>query len=119
METINVRIRKSFNDLTASQKLVAHYVLDNPKSIALYPAKEIGTLTNTSETTVIRFCYSLGYSGYSELQEEVRKTYLAKSEEKDALITFREEMDEEISSEKYSLKKIMLQENRSNPISKS
>jgi len=55
---------------------VANFIIENPKLIALYPAKEIGKLTETSETTVIRCSNALGYSGYAALQEDIRKALL-------------------------------------------
>ncbi|MGE7273088.1 MurR/RpiR family transcriptional regulator [Brevibacillus panacihumi] len=76
MESMQDRIRKSYEQLTNQQKTVAKYLLDEPNQVALHPAKVIGSLTGTSETTVIRLCYSLGYSGYSELQNEIRQSLL-------------------------------------------
>jgi DNA-binding MurR/RpiR family transcriptional regulator len=76
MESMQERIRKSYEQLTNQQKSVAKYLLDEPNQVALHPAKVIGTMTGTSETTVIRLCYSLGYSGYTELQNEIRQSLL-------------------------------------------
>ncbi|WP_243297847.1 MurR/RpiR family transcriptional regulator [Bacillus litorisediminis] len=81
MNKIRQQIKEQYNDLTQSLKIAANFILDNPKLVALYPAKEIGRLSETSETTVIRLCYALGYSGYSSLQEEIRKTLLLPVEE--------------------------------------
>ena len=39
-------------------------------------AQEIGMMIGVSETTVIRFCYVLGLSGYSELQKTIREQLL-------------------------------------------
>lgn len=77
MERINDLIRKHFNDLTAGQKAVARLIIEEPAKIALHSAKEIGALTETSETTVIRLCFALGLSGYSMLQDDIRKLLLA------------------------------------------
>ncbi|MEJ8545668.1 MurR/RpiR family transcriptional regulator [Brevibacillus borstelensis] len=76
MENVNEHIRKQYHTLTNQQKLVAKLILDEPKQIALHPAKVIGSLTGTSETTVIRLCYALGYSGYTALQNEIRESLL-------------------------------------------
>lgn len=70
------QIRKQYATLTMSQKNIAKFVLDKPNLVALHPAKKIGEMTNTSETTVIRFCYALGYSGYSSLQMDIKKSLL-------------------------------------------
>lgn len=62
--------------MTASQKKVARLLLDDLPRIALLSAKEVGALTGTSETTVIRFSATLGYSGYGMLQKAVQNAVL-------------------------------------------
>lgn len=66
-------IHEHYHQLSKSQKKVAQYVIDHPKNIAMSSAQEIGTTIGVSETTVIRFCYSLALSGYAELQKVVRE----------------------------------------------
>lgn len=68
MELIQAR----YNHLSKGQQKVAKYLLKNPREFALHSAKEIGEQAGLSETTVIRFCYAIGLSGYSELQKTVR-----------------------------------------------
>lgn len=75
-ESVHERIRKAYEQLTNQQKLVAKYILDEPNQVALNPAKVIGANSGTSETTVIRLCYALGYSGFTELQNEIRQSLL-------------------------------------------
>jgi DNA-binding MurR/RpiR family transcriptional regulator len=69
-------VHEHFHNLSKSQKLVAAYVLDHPREVAVSSAQEIGMMIGVSETTVIRFCYSLGISGYSELQKNTREQLL-------------------------------------------
>jgi DNA-binding MurR/RpiR family transcriptional regulator len=83
-----------YNTLTNSQKLISKFVLENPRLIAVNTAKQIGELTNTSETSVIRFCYALGLSGYSELQKEIRNFLLLSQDKEDPLKKFRESTGE-------------------------
>ncbi len=66
------RIKNKYSSLSAGMKKVGKYVLDNPQALAMKSASQLGQEVGVSETTVIRFCYSLEYSGYSELQNEVR-----------------------------------------------
>ncbi|MBP1993794.1 MurR/RpiR family transcriptional regulator [Paenibacillus eucommiae] len=88
METMNDLVRKKYDELTASMKLVAKFVLEQPEQVALHTAKEIGGQSGTSETTVIRFSLALGFSGYSMLQEEIRKTLLMPKERENPLRKF-------------------------------
>ncbi|MFC5449926.1 MurR/RpiR family transcriptional regulator [Paenibacillus aestuarii] len=77
MDNVTDRIRKYYNQLTNQQKIVAKFMLDEPKSVALHPAKVIGVMTETSEATVIRLSYALQYSGYTEMQNEIRQSLMA------------------------------------------
>jgi len=70
-------IHQYYNDLSKSQKKVASYVMDYPGKIAMASAQEIGATIGVSETTVIRFCYSLELSGYAELQKIIRQQLLS------------------------------------------
>ncbi|MFA1643528.1 MurR/RpiR family transcriptional regulator [Chryseomicrobium imtechense] len=76
MKKLKQQIKENYSELTQGLKSVSNFIVANPNSVALYPAKEIGNLTNTSETTVIRCCHALGYSGYAALQEEIRNSLL-------------------------------------------
>jgi DNA-binding MurR/RpiR family transcriptional regulator len=71
-------IQQYFLNMSKGQKKVATFVLDNPKVIAVCSAQELGTMIGVSETTVIRFCYSLDFSGYAELQKKIRQQLFLK-----------------------------------------
>lgn len=62
-----------YNELSKTQKKVAAQVLDHPGKVALKSAQELGAEIGVSETTVIRFCYSLNLAGYTELQKKIRE----------------------------------------------
>jgi DNA-binding MurR/RpiR family transcriptional regulator len=84
MKQLKERIRINFEQLTKRQQIVAKYISDNSDKVAFYTAKELGDITNTSESTVIRFCYNLGFSGYSDLQKLIQDTVL-REKQKDPL----------------------------------
>ncbi|MED4572100.1 MurR/RpiR family transcriptional regulator [Brevibacillus agri] len=89
MEHVQERIRKHYPELTNQQKLAAKYILAEPQIVAQKPAKVVGALSGTSETTVIRLSYALGYSGYSELQNEIRSSLLERVQKEDAISSLR------------------------------
>jgi len=64
-------IEEHYQTLSKKQQLVATFVLQNLTFVATNAAHEVGQRTNTSETTVIRFCYELGLEGYVHLQKEI------------------------------------------------
>lgn len=70
-------VQSQYGNLSKGQQKVAKYLLENPREFALHSAKEIGEKTGLSETTVIRFCYAIGLSGYSELQKNVRDQFIS------------------------------------------
>ncbi|WP_107943195.1 MurR/RpiR family transcriptional regulator [Metasolibacillus sp. FSL H7-0170] len=74
--SIKKRIEQHFNALSKSQQKVANFVLNNPTFISMHSAAEVGKKAGASETTVIRFCYSLGLDGYVQLQKEWTKYLL-------------------------------------------
>lgn len=70
VSSIKERIEHYLNSLSKSQQKVANFVLNNPTYISVHSATEVGEKAGTSETTVIRFCYSIGLDGYVQLQKE-------------------------------------------------
>ncbi|WP_102691629.1 MurR/RpiR family transcriptional regulator [Rummeliibacillus pycnus] len=71
-------IQECYQELSKGQKKVANYILEFPHDVALKSAQEIGKLAGVSETTVIRFCYAIELSGYSELQLIIRSSLMCK-----------------------------------------
>lgn len=69
-------IQEEYNQLSKGQQRVAKYLLEKPGDFAVKSASEIGEQVGVSETTVIRFCYSIKLSGFSELQKMVREQLL-------------------------------------------
>ncbi len=75
------RIKAAIPRASRSHQKLARFILDNGLFIAFASATEVGDRTGVSAATVVRFCQSLGYEGYPELQAAVRSslpTYLAK-----------------------------------------
>lgn len=70
--TICDNIKKRYIRLSKGQRKVAQFIVDNPNIIASHIASEVGRLAGVSESTVIRFCYAMDLSGFSELQEEMK-----------------------------------------------
>ncbi|WCK52353.1 MurR/RpiR family transcriptional regulator [Aneurinibacillus sp. Ricciae_BoGa-3] len=81
------RIQKHYDSLTEGQKRVAEFLLRHAHESAVSSAAEIGKKAGISETTVIRFCYALGYEGFTEIQKELQRHLLIS---KSSLETFVE-----------------------------
>jgi DNA-binding MurR/RpiR family transcriptional regulator len=65
---IAVRLRALLPSLSRSEQRVAAQVLEDPAGVAASTISELAERCSTSETTVIRFCRTLGLSGYPQLR---------------------------------------------------
>lgn len=77
--SLESRIAAVSPKLSDSRRKLARFVLDNNLFVAFASATELGEKVGVSAATVIRFCQTLGYDGYPELQLDVRAaipTYL-------------------------------------------
>lgn len=65
-------------ELTKTQTLIAQFILDNPSDACFMTSTEISLALGVSESSVIRFSRSLGFSGFMEFQKYLRATYQKK-----------------------------------------
>ena len=68
------RIRSMMDAFTRSQRMLAEYIVQRPEKVGFLSVAEISQAAGVSVATVIRFCNSLGYSGYVELGREVQSS---------------------------------------------
>lgn len=66
--TTTVRLRALMPVLAPAEQRVAQRVLDDPESVAASTISELAQACQTSETTVIRFCRAVGFTGYPALR---------------------------------------------------
>lgn len=76
-------IKKRFIRLSRGQRKVAQFIIDNQNIIATHTAYEVGKLIGVSESTVIRFCYAMELSGYTELQKKIKENLLGNESNQD------------------------------------
>ena len=62
------QIKNTLPELRKSEKLVADFVLKDPKSVVTMKTAEASSAIGISEPTLIRFCKALGFSGYQEFK---------------------------------------------------
>ncbi|BFH16237.1 MurR/RpiR family transcriptional regulator [Paenibacillus melissococcoides] len=63
-DNILIKIRDMKDSLTPVERTVAEYVLNNLEEIPHLSIKSLAQLTKTSDASVLRFCKTMGYSGY-------------------------------------------------------
>lgn len=68
--TFEKRIQNS--RLTKTERLIANYFLENKKDLYFLTARDIALALDTSDTSVIRLCRTLGYKGFQDMQAGLR-----------------------------------------------
>jgi DNA-binding MurR/RpiR family transcriptional regulator len=71
--TILARLQAERNSLTPKSRIIADYVVDNPRQAVFLRARELATACGVSEATVIRFVSQLGYQGYGDFIQDLRE----------------------------------------------
>lgn len=79
MDGLVTRLEEFFPTLSKSQQRVAKVILDDPHFVMMHSASEVGKRAETSETTVIRLCHALAFSGFTELQGTLRRSLVSQS----------------------------------------
>ena len=69
-KAINTKILAVFQRLPANQKKVANYILQQPNELAFVTSDTLARRLKVSKPTIVRFARSLGYQGFTELQQE-------------------------------------------------
>lgn len=72
-------IRDTYNRLTSTQQQVADYFLKHPDTLPFIRLADLAPKIGVSTTSVIRFARSLGYPGYSEMQQDLQQSILGKA----------------------------------------
>ena len=71
-------LETSFEDFTTTQKKLADYILSNYHEVLFFTADELASKINTTSSSVVRFAKGIGYSGYPDLQKDLRKLIIDK-----------------------------------------
>jgi DNA-binding MurR/RpiR family transcriptional regulator len=64
-------LQNMLEQLPASERKIAQYILENPRSILNSTVNDIGTHAKTSGAAVIRLCKSLGLNGFQDLKVRI------------------------------------------------
>ncbi|PAE25222.1 MurR/RpiR family transcriptional regulator [Bacillus sp. 7894-2] len=76
-KTMSQLIKESYSTLSPGQRKAAEFIMEHADEAVLLTAFQVGRSAGVSETTVIRLAYALGFSGYSQMQDRIRKEWLA------------------------------------------
>lgn len=70
-------IYEKIPSLSAGQRKVAEYILNNKDEFSYATLAKLSKDISVSETTVIRFAYSLGFDSFSAMQQKLREEILS------------------------------------------
>ncbi|SHJ27179.1 MurR/RpiR family transcriptional regulator [Propionispora hippei] len=70
------QLTERYHALGRQTKLVADYVLKNPKSVVLLSIAELADQCQVSQFTVTHLCKTIGLSGYQELKLALSRTFI-------------------------------------------
>ncbi|MEL7646793.1 MAG: MurR/RpiR family transcriptional regulator [Sedimentibacter sp.] len=65
-------IKSNYHKFSKGQKQIAQFIIDHYDKAAFMTAAKIGETVDVSESTVVRFASSIGYSGFPELQKALQ-----------------------------------------------
>lgn len=66
---------KYMKDLTNQERHIVNYILQNPETVFRVTANELGKLTFTSSSTIVRLCKKFGTKGYPDFQLQFALEY--------------------------------------------
>lgn len=67
------RIQEKYDSLTHSQKQVAGYLDNHSDDVVFCTLEDLASRIEVSTTTIIRFARALGYSGFSDMQNDAKR----------------------------------------------
>jgi DNA-binding MurR/RpiR family transcriptional regulator len=73
IESLRERLRRDYDGFSPAQQALARYVADHLADLPLMSAHEVARAAHCSPATVVRFAQTLGYHGYPDLQQLVRR----------------------------------------------
>ena len=79
-KSISQIIKENYSSLSQGQKKAAEFLTLHKEEGVLLTAFQLGKRAGVSETTVIRLAYALGFKGYSDMQEALRRNWLEKKQ---------------------------------------
>ena len=75
-KTIRNRIKENYEAFSAKELRVAEYVMENYQQSMLLSSTELAAAAGVSDTTVVRFAKSLGFSGFLQYRNQIKKEYV-------------------------------------------
>lgn len=66
-------IRQSYENFSETERKIADYLLSHPALTALPNISELAAASGTSISSIVRFCKTMGFNGYSEFRYDCQR----------------------------------------------
>jgi len=77
------RIRQHYDQLPKNQKKIAEYYLENMDQIMFLNVQEAAKATNSNVAAIVRFAQRIGFSGFTEMRDEIVSSFQNRLQQKD------------------------------------
>ena len=67
-------IRSARNEMSANEKKLADFILENPSLIRDYSSQQIAGSVGVSQSSVVKFSQKMGYKGFTDLKLAIHET---------------------------------------------
>ena len=66
-------LRRQYDRLTQSQRRIAEYIIEHSQEVAFSTVDQMAERVDVNPSTIVRFTYRLGLSGFTDLQERMQQ----------------------------------------------
>lgn len=88
-QSIRLKIKTLYRDLSKKEKLIADYILENPKKVSRSTINEIANELSIADSTFFQFTRKLGFNGFRDFRNDLL------TEEFDAEISIHENISKQ------------------------
>jgi len=89
-----IRLKSAMEALKPAEQTIGQFVLNDPASVIQMSISELAQKADVGESTVVRFCRALDYSGYQEFKLRLAQDIVEPSEFIHEKISFQDRTDE-------------------------
>ena len=76
MSTALVKLRSERDRMSAIERRIADYILDNAQLLRDYSSQQLANALGISQSSVVKFCQKLGFKGYPDLKLAVSEAVI-------------------------------------------
>jgi DNA-binding MurR/RpiR family transcriptional regulator len=89
------RLREHYEKLPVNQRHIADYISEHYEKVPFLSVQELSEATEVSVASIVRFAQRIGFSGYSELKDEVSRHLRSRMKKSDAFPLVSHSQDDE------------------------